>query len=594
MENMEQNTPEPVLKLLFRYLKPYRFWIIVCVFASICNAFVDLYIAQLMQKLIDNTVNAAMQEVIRLVTTLGIIVGFGIIVKYLLRFSSGNFSAKTVRDIRKIAAEKLVHSKIADLEADHTGATVSKLSNNVNVIHGFLDNNLSGFIYLPIILIGTLVMMFIISWKLLVINLVLMAVTVLIVSLQSRPLEKYTEELQYYLGNINAVAQDLIRGMTIIKTFSLYHVLFRKFQLAVDQAQDKSLQIEKKISRIIPISSIFETLPLLVSIMVGGYLVISGEITPGSLIVNIYLLEFLSSSLSGLPQLFIGLNILTGASVELFAIINKPAERTGGETAGVDLTDTPIEFKGVSYAYNAESPLLNQLSFQMHKGETIALVGYSGSGKSTVLKLLCGFHEPSEGQIQLNGKPLSELDLNSVRSLMTLVSQDVFLFPASIRENIAYGKPNAAESEIKAAAKAANLEEFILKLPEGYDTIVGERGARLSGGEKQRISIARAILKNTPIMLLDEPTSSLDKESEALILEALNNLLSERTTLIVTHRLSGIKNVSKILILDKGSIVETGNHESLINSSSIYKRLYNNQVIERLTAPVSMNDEVIR
>jgi ABC-type multidrug transport system fused ATPase/permease subunit len=567
------------IKPLFVYLKPYFHWVFVAIIASIANAFIDLYVAKQIQVLIDTAVKAAIHDVFRAIVMLSIAVAIGVLAKYLLKFSSGRFSVKTVRDIRNHAADKLLHLSFSDSKAAHTGTIVSKLTNNVSIVQSFLGNNLSNFFYLPMICIGTLVLMFIISWKMLLLNLFLMVLTIVIMSLQGRPLKKYSEELQSYLGGINAVAQDLIRGMSIIKAFNLEQIFFKKFNEAVDHTLDKSLQIEKRISKIIPIGYISGTLPLIVGIMMGGYLVIKGELSPGSLIINIYLLEFLSTSLIGLPQLFISLNVLSGASVELFALLNQRSEKTGGKNVCGSTTNTPIEFEGVSFSYDETAPVLNNLSFKVSKGETIALVGYSGSGKSTILKLLCGYYELGTGQIRLNGDPLSELELKSVRSLMTVVSQDVFLFPVSIRENIAYGKTSATMVEIEAAAKAANLDRLIAKLPEGYDTLVGERGVRLSGGEKQRVSIARAILKNTPIMLLDEPTSSLDKESEELILDALNNLLKERTTLIVTHRLSGIKNVSRILVLDKGVIVESGVHDSLIEGNTLYRRLYYNQVV---------------
>ncbi|MBN2862727.1 MAG: ABC transporter ATP-binding protein [Bacteroidales bacterium] len=564
-----------------KYSGPYWIWILVCVIATIANVAVELYTPQLMEQLIDNTAASATQEVLRISVYLAITIGIGVIIKYTIKFSSGQFSLRAVRDIRRDASEKLIDSRVMDIEQDHSGMTVSKLSYNLAVVHGFLESNLTGFIYLPLILLGTLIYMFLISWKLLLINLGLMVLTFIIVTVQSRPLEKYGNELQVDMGNINSIAQDLIRGLSVIKCFRLYHLVTKRFKVAVDQALDRKILIEKKISRLIPFGTIFESLPLLVSFIIGGWLVIQGDMTPGNLIINIYLLDFMGAAISGIPNLVIAYKYMAGSSEKLFEMINRPSERKDGKLVSREITETPVEFSNVSYSYRDDQIVLDRLNFKIKRSETVALVGFSGSGKSTILKLLSGFYEQSAGKIFLNGESLQDLNLKSARSLMTIVSQDVFLFPASIRENIAYGKSGASMEEIVAAVKAANLEELISKLPQGYDTLVGERGARLSGGEKQRISIARAILKNTPILLLDEPTSSLDRESESLILDALNQLMKNRTTLIVTHRLSGIKNVDRVLVINKGTIVETGTHDALIVGDTLYRRLYNSQLNEQ-------------
>jgi len=244
-----------------------------------------------------------------------------------------------------------------------------------------------------------------------------------------------------------------------------------------------------------------------------------------------------------------------------------------------DQNTSPIEFKDLSFSYDGETNILNQLSFKMTAGKVVALVGASGSGKSTILKLVSGFYEPSTGHIQLYGQDLATSDLAAARQLMSLVSQDTYLFPTTIAENIAYGRPGATIDDIVAAAQQANAHDFIMDFPDAYNTNVGERAVKLSGGQRQRLALARAILKDAPILLLDEPTSALDTQSEALVQQALERFMSNRTVLVVAHRLSTIQNADEILVIDQGSVQERGTHEQLMKTESLYKNLYLRQIV---------------
>jgi len=262
-------------------------------------------------------------------------------------------------------------------------------------------------------------------------------------------------------------------------------------------------------------------------------------------------------------------------------MMDEPAERKSGGLSTRDNEDLAIEFSDVTFGYHKSEKVLEGLSFRLYTGEMVALVGPSGSGKSTIMDLICGFNEVEEGSIRLYGRDLRELRLSSIREQLAFVPQDVYIFPGTIAENIMYGRAGATVDEVIAAAKAANAHEFITQMPNGYDTLVGERGVKLSGGQQQQISIARAILKNAPILLLDEPTSALDTHSEALVQEALARLTEGRSVLVVAHRLSTIKQADNILVLDHGHIVEMGTHEQLIKENALYKQLYLRQIISQ-------------
>lgn len=271
----------------------------------------------------------------------------------------------------------------------------------------------------------------------------------------------------------------------------------------------------------------------------------------------------------------------------MFEVLDWPDERQDGKITSIsqDLEEDDAEskddipvvsFEHLTFGYNEENTVLKEISFQVGQGETVAIVGASGGGKSTIFKLLCGFNEPGEhaGTVQLFGKNLTDWNLTSLRSHISMVSQEPSLFPATIAENIGYGRLEATRKEIVEAAKAAHAHDFIVQLPEGYETLLSERGGGLSGGQKQRISIARALLKNAPLLLLDEPTSALDSQSEAQVQIAMNAAMQNRTVLVIAHRLSTVRQANRIIVLDQGSIVESGTHEELLGREGVYRKLY--------------------
>jgi ATP-binding cassette subfamily B protein/subfamily B ATP-binding cassette protein MsbA len=247
-------------------------------------------------------------------------------------------------------------------------------------------------------------------------------------------------------------------------------------------------------------------------------------------------------------------------------VIDRPGARLLGPVKG------SIVFEDVSFSYDAGRPILCGMSLDVKAGETVALVGATGAGKSTLVSLIPRFFDPSEGRVLIDGQDVREVQLSSLRSQVALVLQEPFLFPLTIAENIAYGRPDASAAEVEAAARAANAHDFVIRLPQGYDTVIGERGATLSGGERQRLSIARALLKNAPVLILDEPTSALDASTEALIMQAMRNLVSGRTTFIIAHRLATVQNADRIVVLENGHIAESGTHQQLITRGGLYAR----------------------
>jgi ABC-type multidrug transport system fused ATPase/permease subunit len=323
-------------------------------------------------------------------------------------------------------------------------------------------------------------------------------------------------------------------------------------------------------------------LPFILIFAYGGYLGIKGELTFGSLLAFIQIMNYVVNPLNNIPNMLNSLRSASAGTERLSEIWMEPKERNNGESCDIENPDV-VQFEDVYFGYDECKEVVKGLSFTIKQGEKVALVGPSGCGKSTVLRLISGFYSVNKGSIKIYGNSIESWKLSKLRGLMALVSQDNFLFPESIYNNIAYGKPGTSKEEVAAAADTANIKTFIERLPEQYDTMAGERGARLSGGQKQRIAIARALLKNSPILLLDEATSALDTESEMEVQKALKELMNEKTALIIAHRLSTIKDVDRILVMDSGRIVEEGTHEELIKRDSLYSQLYAKQFAEEVS-----------
>jgi ABC-type multidrug transport system fused ATPase/permease subunit len=565
---------------LLSFVRPYRGMLFCCCAASIVIAFSDIVMAYLLKSLINTTLDRIYAE---LLTNVFLVLGvtiLGIIAKFLVRFLSERIGICAIRDIRNAVSTHITRLKLSYVVDKHSGDTVSRFVSNTSIVQKFLENELYQFIYQPLIFTGAFTYMLLLNWQILMVNISSMMIVMLITIMLSKPLEKFMYELQRYIGEVNATAQDVIAGISCMKAYNLHGLLWARYGNVVDKTLNKSLEIEKRISLMSSPLIILQILPRTISIIYGGYLTFKGDLIPGELIAYIYLLGYLAEPMIRILNLFSDIKTTVGAATGLFEVLDAPVERVGGiNPVSNKAGNAIIQFIDVRFSFDGVITVLDKLNFEVSQGKKVALLGASGSGKSTVFKLLGGFYEPQEGEIRLNGYLMSKLDPAFIRSQFSIVSQDVYLFPVSIAENIAFGKRGATLDEVIEAAKAAHAHDFIMEFPQGYNTLVGERGARLSGGQRQRISIARAVLKDSPIMLLDEATSALDNQSETVVQEALERLVTGRTVLIIAHRLSTIKNVDEIIVLANGRKVEQGTHVQLLQKKGLYTDLYTRQCI---------------
>ncbi|HEX9061434.1 MAG TPA: ABC transporter ATP-binding protein, partial [Clostridia bacterium] len=401
----------------------------------------------------------------------------------------------------------------------------------------------------------------------------------LLVIILTKPIEKITEAMQNHIGEANSVMKDTVSGIQIIRSFNANKIFSMKFNKAIDMSLKKALKLGKIGAIVTPLAMFLEVVPFVFSIIYGGYLVIQGEITTGSVIAFVFLLENMIQPSTMIAALFSDVRSACGTFRRIFEIMDMPEERSDGECFDSKESTYAIEFSNVTFAYESdkEKKVLDGISFQIPEGSMTAIVGLSGSGKSTVFKLLNGFYEEYEGNIRLFGHDLKNWSLNGARSNLSYLSQESYLFPDTIGMNISCVN-DAPEENVLHAAQIAHIDEFVSDLENGYDTVIGEGGAKLSGGQKQRISLARCVYKNAPILLLDEPTSSLDVQNEAVIQSAISDHMKGRTIVVIAHRLSTIKKADLVLVLDEGKIIEKGTHDQLMQNSGLYKRIYEKQI----------------
>jgi subfamily B ATP-binding cassette protein MsbA len=579
-------------KKILLLVKPYWGRLVV---AGICSIFVSGMtgaLAWLVKPAVDK-VFVQKQATFLILLSLGVMgayIGKGIFSfchSYLMR-SAG---AKVVRDIRNKLYHHMLYLPMSFLHKDSTGAMVSRVINDAGFVQGLLSYTVKDIFVEG----GSIIVLVCVAtyrrWDLTLISIIVLPVAFYFVARLGKRLRRVSMRTQEKISGITEMLAESFSGNKIIKSFCREEEESGRFR---DRNHDLYREMMRS-QRIIEATSLMMEfvggIGIAFVLWYGGRLVIEGVITAGdffSFLAAIFLIY------TPARRLVSANNSLQQASAPLERIDSLLAEeKEAGGGITLEGFRNEIVFDHVSFRYEGtDNDALNSVSLVVKRGEIIALVGRSGAGKTTFVDLIPRFYSPAEGKISIDGVDVSSVTLKSLRSLIGIVSQDVILFNDTVRANIAYGKPGASEEELVTAAEAAYAHEFVLQLPNGYDTVVGEKGVKLSGGQKQRLSIARAILKNPPILILDEATSSLDTASEIMVQRALENLMNDRTAFVIAHRLSTVRRANRIIVMDRGKIVESGSHEELLASDGIYKRLHSLQfddsAVERLMGEPSV------
>lgn len=485
--------------------------------------------------------------------------------------------------LRRDAVNHLGKVQLGELKSTHSGDYVSRLSNDLTLVRGLFASELQMFVRAPLQCLLSLGYMLMISWKVTVISVAVIPLLIYLSGRVSRPIATQSQAAQAEMASVTALSQDAINGVVVTKSFNLQSILARKYRETGTRQAEAAVRLAGSQANLHAASYFFNLAPTLILFGFGGYEVIMGRLTLGNIIVLLNLVGNLSWPLQALTQSY-GRAKQAGAAVErVMALFTLPVERVQGEQLAVANNAPPyaLELIDVDFAYGQDREVFKRLNLAVTAGETVAIVGHSGSGKSTLLSLLLGLVEPTRGQFKVLGQPAANLRLGELRNLFSYVPQEAGLFDQSVRANIRLGRRDATDEEVELAAKQAFAHDFITRLPQGYDTILGEEGLGLSGGQKQRIAIARAILKQAPVLLLDEATSALDTESEARVQAAIESLREGRTMLIVAHRLSTIRSADRIVVLQDGQAIEQGRHDELIERNGAYASLYRKQLADQ-------------
>jgi len=490
-------------------------------------------------------------------------------------------SQKSAYDIRNALYDRLQRLSFAFHDQTQTGELMSRATADVEAVRLFLARGMLGLVYLVVLFIGVATILILMNWQLATLCLAFIppiALTAIIVSRRLRPLWLRIQKL---LGVLGTTLEENLTGVRIVKAFSHQKEEGRKFEKQARQLYDAEITTDRQMAFNFPLMVFLVSLPTALILWYGGRQVIAGNLTIGGLTQFMFYMGLMAMPIRRLGFLTNLMSRSTSAGQRILEILDtESAVKEKPDAVELSNVQGEVTFQNVSFSYNSLSPVLNDVSFSAQPGQLVALIGGSGSGKSTIASLIPRFYDVTSGSITIDGKNIRDVTLASLRRNIGIVQQDIFLFSATIRENIAYGAVDASEEEIIAAAKVARLHDFIQSLPDGYNTWVGERGITLSGGEKQRLAIARTILINPKILILDDSTSSVDAETEYFIRLALDKLIKGRTTFIITHRLSIIRNADLILVLKDGEVVERGMHSELITRNRIYAQIYHSQLSE--------------
>ena len=568
------------LKKFIQYYAPYKKVFFLDLICAAVISLVDLAFPQILRTLTKTLFTESSDAILwaLLPITLVLLVMYMIQTgcKYYVSYQGHMMGAYMERDMRQQLFDHYERLSFSYYDQNNSGQMMSKLVSDLFDISEFAHHGPENLFISLIKIIGSFVFLFLINWKLAIPLLVIVAIMLFFSYGQNKKMQATFMDNRRKIGNLNSSLQDTLAGIRVVQSFANEDIEREKFKKSNQGFLSSKNANYRCMGSFTGGNLFFQGMMYLMTLVFGGWLIAHGQMESADLAMYALYIGIFISPIQILVELTEMMQKgLSGFRRFLDVVETEPEIVDAEDAEPLENIKGHVRYEHVSFHYNDDDSLvLDDVSFDIQAGKSIALVGASGSGKTTICSLLPRFYDVSEGRITIDGKDVRKLTLQSLREQIGLVQQDVYLFCGSIRENIAYGRPDASMEEIIEAAKKANIHEFIMELPDGYETFVGERGTRLSGGQKQRISIARVFLKNPPILILDEATSALDNESERFIQQSLEELAKDRTTITIAHRLSTIRNADEILVVAENGIVECGTHDELLEKGGIYAHYY--------------------
>ena len=564
---------------LLAYIKPYTRRLALAVVCIIMAAGANLYLPWIIKDMIDDVLMSKDMVMLNLIAAGILVVMFtrGVFYygqSYLVSY----VGQRVIIDVRSVLFRKFQRMPLSYYDKQQTGTVMSYITNDVAVMQSAIVDNLIELVTESSILIGSLAMMLYLDWKLSLLTLMTIPLVAIAMKIFGRKLKRSSTVIQERAAEITSLLQESISAIRVVKSFVRESYETKRFEEQNWRNFQAAMKNVKLSSLLTPTVEFLAAIAVTFIVWFGGYEVVNEVITAGELVAFLTYAVNLANPVKRLSKVYAAIQKAMAAADRVFAVMDLDEKITDVPNAKpLPSIKGKVEFKDVTFSYKDGQPALEHISLKAEPGQMIALVGPSGSGKSTIANLIPRFYDVDSGVITIDDHDIRQVTADSLREQIGLVPQETMLFSTTVMENIRYGRLEATDEEVIEAAKAANAEEFIKELPEGYDTKLGERGLNLSGGQRQRLAIARAILKNPRVLILDEATSALDTESEKIVQDALDNLMVGRTSFVIAHRLSTIFNADQIFVVENGHLREHGTHEELLAAGGLYSNLYNIQ-----------------